>query len=145
MRSPERWRFQKVAKKTPPLLRDLALHYRIDNLSTNLSKKPFWEDVIVMSITFPSPVLLRLLLLLLFCSVGLSSAASASALSLMDGAGTEAECGSIARGSRMFHARIKGGVKIHITDFPHAVSIRKGDKHHCGGSLVGSLASWHIS
>jgi hypothetical protein len=50
-------------------------------------------------------------------------------------------CGKIALGSRRFHARIKGGMPIPVTEFPHAVSIRKAGKHHCGGSLVRMINS----
>eukprot|EP00095_Tigriopus_kingsejongensis_P004522 maker-scaffold532_size145644-snap-gene-0.34 protein:Tk04522 transcript:maker-scaffold532_size145644-snap-gene-0.34-mRNA-1 annotation:"hypothetical protein DAPPUDRAFT_56607" len=45
-------------------------------------------------------------------------------------------CGKIARGSRRFHQRILGGSEVHISEFPHAVSLRKDGKHFCGGALV---------
>ena len=49
-------------------------------------------------------------------------------------------CGKIARGSRRFHARIMGGSPVHITEFAHAVSLRKNGEHFCGGALVGDLS-----
>lgn len=60
-----------------------------------------------------------------------ASVASASSLNLAD-----VPCGEIARKSRRFHARIMGGSVAHITDFPHAVSLRKNGEHFCGGALV---------
>jgi hypothetical protein len=48
----------------------------------------------------------------------------------------EVPCGEIARGSRRFHSRIMGGSAIHITEFPHAVSLKKNGEHYCGGVLV---------
>ena len=53
-------------------------------------------------------------------------------------------CGKIARGSRRFHARIMGGAPVHITEFAHAVSLRKNGEHFCGGALVRQIqgGSW---
>ncbi|TRY73855.1 hypothetical protein TCAL_01904 [Tigriopus californicus] len=45
-------------------------------------------------------------------------------------------CGKIARGSRRFHQRILGGSEVHISEFPHSVSLRKDGEHFCGGVLV---------
>ena len=33
-------------------------------------------------------------------------------------------------------SRIMGGYRVSITEFPHAVSLRRNGQHICGGSLV---------
>jgi len=67
-------------------------------------------------------------------TLGAAAAAAATSDSLTNL--SDVKCGKIARGSRRFHARIKGGMRIPVSEFPHAVSIRKAGGHHCGGSLV---------
>ncbi len=84
-----------------------------------------------MAVCDPYP---RLSLALLMCAI--LHLTHSSPLNLFDAGGSDVECGKIARGSRMFHARIKGGMKVDITDFPHAVSLIKNNDHHCGGTLV---------
>ena len=51
-------------------------------------------------------------------------------------------CGQMARGSRRFHQRIMGGSAAHITDFPHAVSLRKDGEHFCGGAIVSAVTDF---
>ena len=50
-------------------------------------------------------------------------------------------CGSASTPRRFLHRRIMGGSEIDITNFPHAVSIKKKGLMWCGGSLV-SQSPW---
>ena len=45
-------------------------------------------------------------------------------------------CGNMASGNRGLHQRIVGGAVTDITNFPHAISLKKNGQHWCGGSLV---------